>query len=500
MVEFNETLFREICSGAPDGIVCIDNTGKVTVWNPAAEKIFGYAADEIIGKNIHHVLATTEPNPRIFFDMQQFASNGQGPLVGKTIELEAIRADGATVPIELSVSSFQLDGKWNAVGVARDISERRETQLRLIENEEALKMERNSIAEANILLSQQADELKKHGAQMEYLTQLGEYLQVCATDEEAHDVIAQFGGMLFPDSSGELLIFKDSKNLVVRVACWGDRVSERSGFPVGDCWAIRRGQPHVYDSVNPGPRCLHTAPDVIGCVCVPLVLMGEITGIMHVEWAKAVEQEDEKLVTRLTGDAALALTNLRLRKQLKDLSIRDPLTELFNRRYLEEFFEQELIRSRRKACHLSVIMLDIDHFKKFNDTFGHEAGDAVLYELGRFFKKEMRGSDVICRYGGEEFIILLPETAIDTAQRRAEQLRNNVRSQEVKFLDQILPQIKLSLGVASFPDHGDSMAELVRSADMALYKAKEEGRDRVCVAPESVRSIELPSFQSRDLQ
>jgi len=423
-----------------------------------------------------------------------FANTGQGPIVGKTVELEAVRADGNTVPIELSVSSFQMGGKWNAVGVARDITERRETQLRLQENEKALQEEHNSIAEANKLLSMQAEELQSHGAQMEYLTQLGEYLQVCASDEEAHQVIAQFGGKLFPDSSGELLIFKESKNWIVRVASWGDRVCSRSGFAVADCWSIRRGQPHLYHQANPGPRCPHIAPDVVCCVCVPLVLMGEIFGIMHVQWAKTIDQEDEKLVTRLTGDAALALTNLRLRKQLKDLSIRDPLTGLFNRRYLEEFFEQELIRSRRKSNQLSVLMLDIDHFKSFNDTFGHEAGDAVLFELGRFFKREMRGSDVTCRYGGEEFILLLPETSIDNAERRAEQLRNNVKSLQVKFLDQILPEINVSLGIASFPDHGDSMGELIRNADLALYKAKEEGRDRVCIAPKSLDSIEQSSF------
>ncbi len=494
MLEFRETLFREICSGALDGIFCMDDTGKVTVWNGAAEKIFGYRAAEIIGKDIHHVLAPSGLSARYSAEIERFASTGEGSLVGKIVELEAIRADRGMVPIELSVSSFQLNGKWNAVGVARDISERREIQARLKESKEALEAEHNSIAEANKMLSVQAEELQSHGAQMEYLTQLGEYLQVCATDEETHEVIGQFGGKLFPDTSGELLIFKESKNWIVRVASWGEHVAARTGFPVGDCWSIRLGQPHLYNNGKPGPRCPHIAPDVIGCLCVPLVLMGEIFGIMHVEWKKTVDQEDEKLVTRLTGDAALALTNLRLRKQLEDLSIRDPLTGLFNRRYLEEFFAQELIRSRRKSGALSVVMLDIDHFKRFNDTYGHEAGDAVLYELGKFFKREMRGSDVTCRYGGEEFIVLLPETTVDTAMRRAEQLRKSVKSLHVKFIDQILPEINLSMGVASFPGHGDSMEELIRKADMALYAAKEEGRDRVCVAPARVDSIEHSSF------
>ncbi len=485
-----ETLFREITTGALDAIICIDNSGKITVWNPAAEKIFGYRAEAMIGNEIHSVLAPPQLRGSFSPGMERFALTGKGPLVGKTVEVEAIREDGTMVPIELSISSFLLDNKWNAVGIARDISERLETQRRLKENEQALIMEHSETMDANKLLHQQAAVLQIHGSQMEYLTQLGEFLQVCANDEEAHEVIAKFGGMLFPESSGELYIFKESRNWVVRVAGWGEHVSHPSGFPVSECWALRRGQPHLYNEMMPGPRCPHTANNAVGCLCVPLVLMGEIFGIMHVQWTKPVNHEDEKLVTRLAADAALALTNLRLRKQLKDLSIRDPLTGLFNRRYLEEFFEQELIRSRRKSGQLSVIMIDIDHFKKFNDTFGHEAGDAVLYELGKFFKHEMRGSDVTCRYGGEEFILLLPETAVDAAQRRAEQLRKNVKSMQVKFLDNVLPEINLSLGVATFPDHGDCTEELIRKADTALYAAKEEGRDRVCLAPSTVVSTQ----------
>ncbi len=171
------------------------------------------------------------------------------------------------------------------------------------------------------------------------------------------------------------------------------------------------------------------------------------------------------------------------RKELKDLSIRDALTGLFNRRYMEEYFGQELIRSKRKGCPLSIVMIDIDHFKRVNDTFGHEAGDAILRGLGDFLRMNLRGSDVTCRYGGEEFIVLLPEAPIEVAYARAEQLCLDVKSIKIAFDSKILPPISISIGVASFPNHGGTIEEIYREADVALYHAKESGRDRVCVAP-----------------
>jgi len=150
---------------------------------------------------------------------------------------------------------------------------------------------------------------------------------------------------------------------------------------------------------------------------------------------------------------------------------------------MEEFFAQELSRSQRKETNMSIIVFDIDHFKRFNDTYGHEAGDAVLHHLGIFMKKYVRGSDVICRYGGEEIIVLLPETPLDTASRRAERIREDVKQMRVQYLEKLLPEVTLSIGVSAFPDHGETVESIFRAADTALYRAKQEGRDRVCIAP-----------------
>ncbi len=379
------------------------------------------------------------------------------------------------------------------IGVTRDKTDSNQVRLQHRESLSALTAEPNSMSEANKLLSLQAMKLQIHASQMECLIELGEYLQVCNTEEEAYEVIAKFGSKLFSDSSGALYIFKESRNWLELVASWGERSSVGDRFPVDDCWSVRRSQTHAYSVEKPDPFCPHVEVDTTSGLCVPLVLLGEVFGIMNVQWTRMANEEEEKLVARLTGDAALALANLKLRKQLQELSVRDPLTGLFNRRYMEEFFEQELIRSRRKSGQLSILMLDIDHFKLYNDKFGHQAGDTVLHELGNFFKRQMRGSDVICRFGGEEFIVLLPEASSDAAEHRAHQLSDNAKLLQVKYDGQDLPPINLSIGVATFPSHGDCMEEIIRAADSALYKAKEDGRDRVCRA----RTIGIPEQKRR---
>ncbi len=168
--------------------------------------------------------------------------------------------------------------------------------------------------------------------------------------------------------------------------------------------------------------------------------------------------------------------------RLRELSIRDPLTGLFNRRYLEEMLALEMIRATRKGHPIGIIMADIDHFKRFNDIHGHAAGDAVLAQVGNFLRTHVRSSDATCRYGGEEFILILPEASRKITQIRAEQMREDTRHLHVQFEGQTLEAITLSLGIAVFPDHGSTNAAILGAADAALYRAKREGRDRVVVA------------------
>jgi diguanylate cyclase (GGDEF)-like protein len=240
--------------------------------------------------------------------------------------------------------------------------------------------------------------------------------------------------------------------------------------------------------------CPHIFPDgPAAYLCVPLVAHGEAIGMLHLchhfspaEPAKNADgwydHEKRQQVRSIVGSLSLALANLNLRSTLKEQSIRDPLTGMYNRRYMEETLEREILRASRRKEPLGVIMLDIDHYKKFNDTYGHQAGDAVLQSLGQFLSTSIRGEDIACRYGGEEFILLMPGAGLEETRKRAEDLREKVHYLNVTFQGEILKTVTFSLGVSVFPQHGNTGEQLIQSADLALYRAKSEGRDRVAVA------------------
>lgn len=179
-----------------------------------------------------------------------------------------------------------------------------------------------------------------------------------------------------------------------------------------------------------------------------------------------------------------ALANLGLREVLRSQSIRDPLTGLFNRRYMEESLERELRRAARNKTSVVVLMIDVDHFKRFNDTFGHQAGDTLMRAFGDFLTKRTRGQDIACRSGGEEFVLILTDASIETAHKRADILRDELSLLTVMHAGNLLGKISISIGISAFPDHAATVVELLHVADQALYHAKKEGRDRVVVGPE----------------
>jgi diguanylate cyclase (GGDEF)-like protein len=215
---------------------------------------------------------------------------------------------------------------------------------------------------------------------------------------------------------------------------------------------------------------------------------GEVLALLHVHPTagtalRLTTTETHRSLLRVFAEyLALALSNLKLRDTLRQQSIRDPLTGLFNRRYLEETLALEIERAKRHNGPFSVMMLDLDHFKQFNDTYGHEAGDTVLEVLGGFLQRQVRGGDIACRYGGEEFALILPGAALEVAHKRAEQLCGGVRTIALEYKGQSLGPLTVSVGVATFPTHGESAELVLHAADTALYQAKHEGRGRVAIA------------------
>lgn len=353
----------------------------------------------------------------------------------------------------------------------------------------------NGMAErlaAMVRTEQQAREaVSLRSREVELLGEMGQLIQACPNLEEAYPVIGQFIQQLFPDDAGAVFVISPSRHLVEVGAEWGAfPTGERSAFAIEECWAIRRGGAHLVEDTGSGLLCRHLpTPLPTAYLCVPLVAHGEALGVLYIGrppgpdgeaagWTEAVRTLAMAVAERL----ALALANLRLVDTLRGQAIRDPLTGLFNRRYMEETLERELRWAERRERPLAVIVLDIDHFKPFNDRFGHEAGDGLLRELAILLKTNSRAGDIACRYGGEEFVLILPDASLDNARRRAAQIMEAARNLRVFHRDQALDPITLSLGVAAFPEHGRSGEALLRTADAALYQAKAAGRDRVIVA------------------
>lgn len=353
--------------------------------------------------------------------------------------------------------------------VSRNITERKQTEV--------------ALQEAHENLTHWLNDLEQRHQEMTLLNELSDLMQACLTVDEASVVIAQFMPRLFPGCSGAVYTSGDSKGLVEAVATWGEQIASQLLFTPNDCFALRRGQPHYVEDTHTSLCCKHLQePLPSSCFCVPMAAQGETSGVLYLSVPEQpLSQSQQQLATTVARQIALAIANLKLYATLQNQSIRDPLTGLFNRRYLNEFLEREMRRAERNQGCLSLLLLDVDHFKQFNDRFGHDAGDAVLRHLSRFLQESIRGSDIACRYGGEEMVLILPNTSLEDARQRAEQLRQGVKDLKVEH-PQSLGAISISVGVACFPAHGSFSEALLQAADLALYQAKATGRDRVVTA------------------
>jgi diguanylate cyclase (GGDEF)-like protein len=399
-----------------------------------------------------------------------------------------------------------------ALGITRPLRRLRDTATEIAAGDLSRRVRargHDEIAELGRAFDRMADalllktrQIQAGAHELETLNQLGEWLQACTTVEEAHDVIGRLVGQLFPGMAGTVGVISASRNLVDTVATWGVLpTGEETIFAPDECWALRRGQPHVVADTRNDLVCPHlrNAPPS-SYLCIPLVAHGEAAGLLHIATSPAGASGAaapsaivaHRLATQVAEQLALALSNLALRERLRNQSIRDPLTGLFNRRYLEETLERELARAERSQHSIGVIMIDVDHFKRFNDSFGHNAGDSLLREFGGLLRTHVRGGDIACRYGGEEFAVILPDATLEDTQRRAEQLREATTHLKVSDQDQALGQVTISLGVAALPHHGTDGVRLLRAADRALYGAKNAGRNRVHTADDpSLETMEL---------
>jgi diguanylate cyclase (GGDEF)-like protein len=279
--------------------------------------------------------------------------------------------------------------------------------------------------------------------QLETLAEMSDLLQLCSSTSQVTELLPRYGRRLFAEFDGSIYLVHSSPGNLELAAWWQGEVS--------------------------GGRFL----------TFPMLAAGESMGVLTL--SGPIARIDRHCAKRFTNQIGLTLANLRLQDALRTRAVRDPLTGVFNRRYMEETLLRELLRGERANVQVGIIVADVDHFKHFNDTWGHAGGDALLCQLSRVMERVFRESDVICRFGGEEFVIVIPDVSMDTLRMGAERLRNEVKQMQVRFDGQMLDPVTISAGIALSPEFGTTVEALFANADRALYAAKRGGRDRVAL-------------------
>jgi len=493
-----EFLTNILESASEYSIIANDVAGTILFWNNGARRLYGYEFDEVVGKAYSSIFCTPEG---VFSDKSREPLDialREGKWEGA---IQSRRKNGEQFSSQWVITTM-VDAARNAVGflfISRGISEEKRLSVQLesaiseLREQTAQRKAENLLLAANQALKLRADELEQYTCKRVHLAEMGEFLQSCINVEEARQVAEQSLPKLFPNLGGTIYLNREVGGAIEVFASWnGASLTSTEAFEPHECWALRLGRPHVVRSASGANKCAHLQTFYEGwSMCIPMMAHGQTLGMFHVircgsgPTPESSSQEfNEGLAKAVAYSISLAIANVRLRERLKDQSIRDPLTRLYNRRYLEDSLNREISRARRTGGRVGVIMLDIDYFKQFNDAFGHLAGDELLRELGAYLKTQVRPEDIPARYGGEEFILILPGACCEIVSSRAETLRkgfHRVQPNRGLSCDSAPRGISLSLGVAVFPEHSSTVDGILQAADNALYSAKRAGKNRVMV-------------------
>ncbi len=397
-------------------------------------------------------------------------------------------AVGATVA--LFVGGRIRDATRRIIGfAARVAAGRLETRLRSADSgqfgrlESALNTMADRLQQSEELMNQQARDLEASNQRIELLSEMTGLLQAAVSMDEATRIAAQHLMRMNLSGAGALYLYDESQKFLQAIARWGNAAPIES-FPATDCWAMRRGQPYGSEEGDAALMCAHAAETHghSAYLCLPMVTQDGVSGLLYMVFGPgdaASREDDARFARRLAEQLGLALANLRLRLTLREQSMHDALTGLYNRRFLDESLVRECARALRDKQPLAVLMVDADHFKRFNDVHGHQAGDEALRQIGTVLANNCRAGDLACRFGGEEFTVVLPHTGRDGARIWAERLLQKMRNAGIQIQGNTLPPVTVSIGIALFPDHGGDANAVLHAADLALYEAKNAGRDRV---------------------
>lgn len=347
---------------------------------------------------------------------------------------------------------------------------------------QALRVANEELTALNKKQSATLDEVTLMEYEENLMNKLNSMLQLCSTAEETYPRINLIAQEIFRGLSGGLAVYQSASQQLETVIQWGPDQILIQFFAPEDCFSVRSGSVNIVDDYKTAIPCPHyTTPPQGGHMDIPMFVMNDLIAVIHV-FAPAeqpLSKHIQEIAVAFSNVIKIALTNINLRHSLQEMTLRDALTGLYNRRYLNEFLPRELNRIKREEGKLIIAMLDIDDFKKVNDTFGHEAGDEVLKRIGQILNQTFRISDMVCRFGGEEFFVVMLGSDLDAAVLKLEHLRELIKNEKITFHGQALPKTVLSVGVARAPQDGVIENILIDAADQALYEAKRLGKDRI---------------------
>ncbi|ACK64128.1 diguanylate cyclase with PAS/PAC sensor [Rippkaea orientalis PCC 8801] len=468
---------KRIADLTPNLLYVYDIVDQKNIYcNRFIKDLLGYTPEEIQQKNIDIIVSLIHP------DDQQKLNRCRTRLFNLRdedyLQIEGRLKDSEDnwhwIQIRKTIFERTIDGEPKQIlSVASDITPSKEAEI--------------TLQQVNLQLAERVQELEIRTQELICLGEITDLLQACLSVSEAEKILADLVKPLFPNYSGAIFTIKDLSDTFELVAHWGNSLNTAKSLLASQCWGLRRGNTHGNNPDFPGLYCQHIyVNEGIGrTLCIPMIAHGETLGLLYLNLSNVelFNPSQQHLAEAVSKQIAIAFANLKLRETLEEQSLRDPLTGLFNRRYLEISINRELNTIIQDQDYsLGLIMLDIDHFKQFNDNFGHEAGDLVLQTVANCLQNHIRQSDIACRFGGEEFMIILPRASLNKTLERAEKIRESIKQLKIEYKSQPLDSITASFGVAAFPQNGTTLHELFIDADKALYQAKKQGRDRVVCA------------------
>lgn len=469
-IEESERRFRATIEGAPIGLAIVSTEGHWLVVNHALVSMLGYSEAELLTMTFQSI---THPD-----DLERDLDHVKELLAGRAnayqMDKRYLTKSGETISVQLNVSLLR-DSAGNPIhfiSQIQDISQRKAAETKL----------------------------QKQNHEITVLSELSGVLQSCINLEEVAAPISQACRKLFPQSSGAAYLMNSSRNYLESIVSWGEIHASEALFGPDDCWALRRGQTLSlnHDHAD-GVSCkhIHKLDPARASLCVPLTAQSDLIGMLYLEMPQVIGRTSfaearlamERQAELVAEHISIAVANLKLRDKLSYQSVRDALTGLFNRRHLEEVLPRDIARAEREKSGIAVMMIDVDHFKLFNDTYGHEAGDIALTSVARQIENFSRQGDVACRFGGEEFALVMTRVTEAQAVARAQQLCERIQKLDLIANGKVLKPVTISIGVSMYPEHAGSYRNLIDAADKALYRAKHLGRNQVAIGTDEHDSV-----------